>query len=160
MLQGAENVVVGRLLVEREHEHSLEAHVQVLWDHAEELPRVRLLQPLLQVVLEVQILVLEHLVEVGPGQLLVVEEVNQNVKGSFYIISTRLGISTARIERREKEVAAELVQLLLLNVLAVSCRKVGRGQSKIDEIDNIRVLVSDKNILQLYVIVDEVKFMK
>ena len=76
MLQGAENVVVGRLLVEREHEHSLEAHVQVLRDHAEELPRVCLLQPLLQVVLKVQVLVLEHLVEVGPGQFLVVDEVN------------------------------------------------------------------------------------
>ena len=156
MLQGAKNVVVGRLLVERQHEHSLEAHVQVLRYHAEELPRVCLLQPLLQVVLKVQVLVLEHLVEVGPGQLLVVDEVNKNVKGRFYVISARLGISTARIERREKEVAAELVQLLLLNVPSVNWRQIGRGQSKVDQIDNIRVLVPDKNVLQLNVIVDEV----
>ena len=50
--------------------------MQVLRYHAEELPRVRLLQSLLQVVLEVQVLILEHLVEVRPGQLLVVDEVD------------------------------------------------------------------------------------
>ena len=39
-------------------------------------------------------------------------------------------------------------------------RQVGRGQSEVDQIDDIGVLMSDEDILQLNVIVDEVKFMK
>ena len=47
-----------------------------------------------------------------------------------------------------------------MNVFAVSMRQVGRGQSEVDQIDDIGVLMSDEDILQLNVIVDEVKFMK
>ena len=45
-------------------------------------------------------------------------------------------------------------------MLAVSMGQVRRGQSKVDQINDIRVLVSYKNILQFDIIVDEVKFMK
>ena len=99
LLQLVQNVVVRRLLIERQHEHLLQAIVQVAWYHAEELSSVSLLQALLQVVLEVHILVLEHLVEVGPGQSLIVQKVDKYVKSGFDVVSARLCVPPASVQR-------------------------------------------------------------
>ena len=107
-LQAVENVVVGGLLVEVEHEDFLEAILELLRHHREQLARVVLLQTLPQQVLKVEVLVLENLLEVGPRQRLVVEQIDEHVEGSLDVVSARLVVPAAGVERSEKKVAAEL----------------------------------------------------
>lgn len=93
--------------------------MQVVRDHLEQLPRVLLLETLSEEVLELHVGVFELFVEVGPRQVLIIDQVDEDVEGTLNIVPARLVKPTARVKGGEVEVAAELVELLLLDVASI-----------------------------------------
>ena len=89
--------------------------MQVQWYHLEELGCVDSFQAESDEILKLQ--VLQVLREVGPGELLAVDQVDEDVEGCFDVVSSRLVKATARVQRCKHEVATEATHLTLLNML-------------------------------------------
>ena len=94
-LQTGQDLVVERLSVKLAKQALFEHFVELLWKHHEQLLRVCLLQSLHQVVLEFVVQASELFFEIGPRQLLVVDEVDEHVEGGLDVVSARLVVTTA-----------------------------------------------------------------
>ena len=94
MLQRFHDVVVGRLITEVHAQNSLEAFKEIRRYHIEKLTGVVLFETLLKVILEGLILPLELLLKVRPGQLAPIDQVDQDIEGSFNIIPSRFVVSS------------------------------------------------------------------
>ena len=78
-------------------QHHLEAGTQVSWHHLKELVRILLVEALFQVVYKIVVsaLVLEDRVEVGPWQLVVIDQVDKHVDARLDVITSRLAVAAA-----------------------------------------------------------------
>ena len=115
--------------------------MELLWKHHEQLLRVRLLQSFHQVVLEFVVQACELLFEVGPRQFLVVDEVDEHVECRLDVVSTRLVVATARVERCEQEVSIELVELLLGDVASIIIFE-SSGEAEVYQVEQVRIRVA------------------
>ena len=96
----------------------------------------------------------EIFADVGPRKLLVVKQVDDDVEGRLDVVPPRLVVPSARVQRREQNIAIELPQASLLDVLSRRLQVAGR-QPEIDQVNSIGVLVTDEDVFKLYVVVDE-----
>ena len=140
ILQGVQKVVVRGLLLIPQEEHLPKADAETRWDHVEQLLRVTSKQALFQHVCELQ--VFEDFFVVRPGQPFVIQQVDEQIECGLYVIPARSIVSTARVERSKQEVTTKLVQLLLLDMLAVGLQ-VGCCNAIVDKVEQASVLVAD-----------------
>lgn len=94
-LQRVDDQFVRRLLLELKCEYLLENFPEILGYHLEYFLGVLDGQSLPQKVLELIVLVLELLVEVTPRKVVLIQEIDHNVKTTLYIISSGLVVATA-----------------------------------------------------------------
>ena len=123
--------------------------------------RILLVEALFQAVYKIVVsaLVLKDRVEVGPWQLVVIDQVDQHIDARLDVVPSRLAVAAARVKRCKHEVAAELVQLLLLDVLPILIQ-VGRCQAEIDQVEAACVCVTQDDVLELQIVVHEVLLMQ
>jgi len=67
---------------------------------------------------------LESLVKVTPRQIVFVQKVNHDEKTALDVISPALVVTAARVQTGEQEVARELLDILLCNMLALLVQKL------------------------------------
>lgn len=72
-----------------------------------------------QEVFEFIIGVFKLLVEVAPGQVVLIEEIHHDVHGALDVVSPRLVVAAAGVETCKKKIAGELLDEFFLEVLAV-----------------------------------------
>jgi hypothetical protein len=98
-------------------ESTVKQKAPLTWNHVEKSPRVSYVDTLLQKVFEGNRLLSVLLLKVTPGQVAMVEQVDQDVEDRLHVVAARLVVASARVKRREEKVARELVQVLFCNVL-------------------------------------------
>jgi hypothetical protein len=74
---------------------------------------------LLQQVSELYFTSLELALEVVPGQILLIKQVDQEVEHRLYVVASRLVVPSARVKRREQKIAAELIHELFSDVISM-----------------------------------------
>jgi len=89
---------------------------------------------LLQKVFESDWLLSMLLFKIAPGQVAVVEQVNEDIHDRLHVVAARFVVTPARVERCEQEVACELVLIFFLHVLFGQAVNETLGKPKIDQV--------------------------
>ena len=72
--------------------------------------------------------------QVAPRQMILIQHVDQQVKRTFDIVSSRLVKPSCRVKGSEEEITRKIANILLLNMLTFFVKVLGR-ETKINQVD-------------------------
>lgn len=142
--QTVKDVVVGGLVSEPESVYRKNYVFQLTGSHSKQLLVLRPLRSLLQHSVKVILLVGGG---AEPGKSSWVQQEDQNMEGSLDIVSARCSVALALVFWCEDKVALELEKLKLWHVLVTDEVLPIASESKVDQVDLVRVMSSDQNVL-------------
>lgn len=110
-------------------------------------------------ILEFHALLHEFRLDVTPGKVIVIQQVDHYVHNRFHIVSSRLIVTPTGIEGGKEEISRKFPHILLFQMYTVLIF-IRLGKSKIDEIQLVGITVPYEYIFQFEIIMYTSNLMK